>query len=107
MMHRRLHWSRARKHATDCSLHTVAPFERVNVPAQRLRSIRRAGPRWHLLLKASSEHSAKSEGMICPITLWRGRGCYLLNTPPQPKHDARPCPVGCCFLTEVLLQALP
>jgi hypothetical protein len=44
--------------------------------------------------------------MICPIALWRWRGCYFLNTPPQPKHDARPCPLGCCVLTEVLLQAL-
>jgi hypothetical protein len=32
------------------------------------------------------EHFAKSEGMVCPISLWRGRG-YLLNTPPQSKHD--------------------
>ena len=44
--------------------------------------------------------------MIRPVTLWSGQGFYLLNTPAQPKHDARPCPLGCCFLTEVLLQAL-
>src|SRR5450631_1488859 len=61
------------------------------------------GPRWRLPLETSTEHSSKSEGMIRPVTLWSGQGFYLLNTPAQPKHDARPCPLGCCVLTEVLL----
>jgi hypothetical protein len=76
---------------------TVAPAD---------EHVARCGPRWRLPLETSPEHSAKSEGMIRPVTLWSGRGCYLLSTPPQPKHDAWPCPLGCCFLTEVLLQAL-
>jgi hypothetical protein len=42
---------------------------------------------WPLPLETSTEHSAKSEGMICPIALSRGRGCHPLNTPAQPKHD--------------------
>jgi hypothetical protein len=44
--------------------------------------------------------------MIGPIAFWRGRGCYLLNAPAQPKHDARPCPLGRRVLAEVILQAL-
>jgi hypothetical protein len=42
--------------------------------------------------------------MICPIALRRGR-CDFLNAPAQPKHDARPCPLRCRFLTELLFQA--
>jgi len=46
--------------------------------------------------------------MVCPIAFWRGRGCYLLNTLAQPKHDAGPHPLGplgCCFLTQLFFQA--
>src|SRR5262252_8543765 len=57
---------------------------------------------WPLPIETSTEHSAESKGVICPIGLWRGRGCYLLNTLAQPKHDFGPFPRGCCFMTELL-----
>jgi hypothetical protein len=63
---------------------------------------------WPLPLEAFSEHSAESEGMIGPIALWSGLGCYLLNALAQPKHDACPHPLGrlgCWFLTQLLFQA--
>jgi hypothetical protein len=60
---------------------------------------------WWPSPETSTEHPAKSEGMICPIALQRGRGCYLLNAPAQPKHDSRPGALGCCFLTELIFQA--
>src|SRR5258708_39328036 len=60
---------------------------------------------WPLPLETSTEHSAKSKGVICPIGLWRGRGCYLLNALAQPKHDSGPFPLGCCFVTQLLFQA--
>src|SRR6266853_1689053 len=58
-----------------------------------------------LPFETSTEHSAQSEGMICPIALWSGRGCHLLDAPAQPKHEARPCPLRCCVLIELLFQA--
>jgi hypothetical protein len=61
-----------------------------------------AGP---LLLEPSSKHSAKSEGMICPVALWtrRRRGLLgLLNRPAHPIHNVRPRPLGCRFLAELL-----
>jgi hypothetical protein len=63
---------------------------------------------WRLPLEAVTKHPAKSEGMIGPIALWRGRGCYLLKTLAQPKHDAGPGPrgaLGRCFFTQLFFQA--
>jgi hypothetical protein len=68
-------------------------------------ALARRRPRRRLSLETSAEHSAKSEGMICPIALGRGRGCHLLNAPAQPKHDPGPCPFGCCVRSELLFQA--
>jgi hypothetical protein len=58
-----------------------------------------------LTFETSTEHSTKSEGMICPVVRWRGWGRYLLNPSAQPKHDADPWPLGCCFLPELFFQA--
>jgi hypothetical protein len=58
-----------------------------------------------LLLETSAEHSAKSKGMICPISLWSGRRCHLFDTLAQPKHDSGHCPLRFYFLTELLFQA--
>ena len=60
---------------------------------------------WWLPLETSTEHSAKSKGTICPIALWSGGGCYLLNASAQSKHDSRPYPFGWCFLMELRFQA--
>ena len=59
---------------------------------------------WGLPLETSTEHSAKSKDTICPIALWSGGGCYLLNAPAQSKHDSRPYPFGWCFLMELRFQ---
>jgi hypothetical protein len=85
-------------HCTHCSGPRNAPIRYLLLA--RLQLVCRP-----LSLETSTEHSTKSEGMICPIALWRGRGCHLLNTPAQPKHDVRPSPLGCCFLTELLFYA--
>jgi hypothetical protein len=42
--------------------------------------------------------------MIRPIPLWGGRGCHLLNTPAQLKHDVRPCSLGYRLPIELILQ---
>jgi len=58
-----------------------------------------------LLLNSSTDNSAKSKGMICPIALCRARRSYLPNAPTQPKHDSRPRALGRCFLTKLRFQA--
>lgn len=58
-----------------------------------------------LSFKTFTKQSAKSEGVICPVALWRGLGCYVFHLPAQPKHKTRPFPLWGCFLRELLFQA--
>src|SRR5215831_9987558 len=43
--------------------------------------------------------------VIGPVALWRGLRCCLLHHLAEPKHHARPFPLRCWFLGELLFWA--